>query len=94
MCRSPPPPPPPLAFGFPFHKSWIRHCTLYWYGTSTGYSGGVVRTDSLFCCVSSYVHKNLLRPARTVASLVPRSRACHKHCGLGSNPVINGVVSQ
>ena len=27
-------------------------------------------------------------------SLVPRSRACHKHCGLGSNPVINGVVRQ
>ena len=27
-------------------------------------------------------------------SLVPRSRACHKHCGLGSNPVINGVARQ
>ena len=26
-------------------------------------------------------------------SLVPRSRACHKHCGLGSNPVINGVAN-
>ena len=38
----------------------------------------LVRTDSLFCCVSPYIHKNLLRPARTVASLVPRSRAWHK----------------
>ena len=62
----------------------------------------LVRTDSLFCCVSSYIHKNLLRPPRAVASLVPdrgpvitivvphapslmpRSRACHKYCGLGT----------
>ena len=60
----------------------------------------LVRTDSVFCCVSSYIHKNRLRPARAVSwcrdhgpvinivdphapSLVPRSRACHKHCGLG-----------
>ena len=77
-----------------------------------------LRTDSLFGCVSSYIHKNsvasrarrrwcrdrgpvinIVVPARTVAgaeiagpvinivvphapSLVPRSRACHKHCGL------------
>ena len=27
----------------------------------------LVRTDSLFSCVSSYIHKNLLRPARAVA---------------------------
>ena len=27
----------------------------------------LVRTESLFCCVSSYIHKNLLRPARAVA---------------------------
>ena len=39
----------------------------------------LVRTDSLFCCVSSYIHKNLLRPARAVAGA--RSRACHKLCG-------------
>ena len=26
-----------------------------------------IRTDSLFCCVSSYIHKNLLRPTRAVA---------------------------
>ena len=31
-------------------------------------------------------------PPRDALSLVPRSRACH--CGLGSNPVINGVARQ
>ena len=42
----------------------------------------LVRTDSLFCCVSSYIHTNLLRPARAVAGARSRgSRACHKHCG-------------
>ena len=56
----------------------------------------LVRTDSLFCCVSSYIHKNLLHPARTIAGAVIAglSGFCHKHCGLGSNPVINGVVRQ
>ena len=42
----------------------------------------LVRTDSLFCCVSSYIHKYLLRPARAVAGARSRgSRACHKQCG-------------
>ena len=49
----------------------------------------LVRTDSLFCCVSSYIQSVCVPHA---PSLVPRSWACHKHCGLGSNPVINGVV--
>ena len=41
----------------------------------------LIRTDSLFWCVSWYIHKNAMRhPARITPSLVPRSRACHKHC--------------
>ena len=36
----------------------------------------LVRTDSLFCCVSSYSHKNLCVPR--APSLAPRSRAYHK----------------
>ena len=36
---------------------------------------------------------NVVSPA-ALPSLVPRSRACHKHCGLGSNPVIKGVTRQ
>ena len=57
----------------------------------------LVRTDSLFCYTSPYIHENLLR----AASLAPRSRACHKHCGLGtrgeragSYPVLNRVARQ
>ena len=54
----------------------------------------LVRTDCLvFCCVSSYIHKNLLRPARAVAGAEIAGLSSYQ-CGLGSNPVINGVVRQ
>ena len=55
----------------------------------------LVRTESLFYCVSSYIKVCCVPHA---PSLVPRSRAWHKHCGLGtrlgSDPVINGVARQ
>ena len=36
--------------------------------------------------------RNLLLPARSVAGA--EIAPCHKHYGLGSNPVINGVARQ
>ena len=41
----------------------------------------LVRTDFLFCCVSSYIHLKKICCVPRAPSLVPRSRACHKHCG-------------
>ena len=68
-------------------KNFHMH-TLYWYGR-TLYSAVYHQTFIKICYVPH------------ARSLVPRSRACHKHCGLGtrlgspgSNPVINGVASQ
>ena len=61
-------------------KNFHMH-TLYWYGR-TVYSAVYHHTFIQICCVPY------------APSLVLRSRACHKHCGLGSNPVINGVVRQ
>ena len=58
-------------------KNFHMH-TLYWY----------IRTDSLFCCVSSYIHKNLLRPARAV-TLWSRT---HRRWSRDRGPVINIVV--
>ena len=45
--------------------------TLYWYGR-TLYSTVYHHPFFKICCVSR------------APSLVPRSRACHKHCGLGT----------
>ena len=55
----------------------------------------LVRTDySLFCCVSSYIHKNLLRPARTVAGARSRgSRACHNYCGPARTVVAGAEIA-
>ena len=63
-------------------KNFHMH-TLYWYG-QTLYSAVYhhIYTFIKTCCIPH------------APSLVPRSRACHKHCGLGSNPVINGVARQ
>ena len=46
------------------------------------------------CCNIAHLGYTLSYCCITVYKKKPRSRACHKHCGLGSNPVINGVARQ
>ena len=61
-------------------ERWFK-VRWYWYGW-TLYSAVYHHTFIKICCVP---HALLL---------VPRSPACHKHCGLGNNPVINGAARQ
>ena len=63
----------------PCCKRWFK-VRWDWYGR-TLYSAVYHHTFINICCVPH------------APSPVPRSRACHKHCGLGSNRVINGVTT-
>ena len=89
-----------------FHMH-IPCCNIAHLGYTQSYCCFTVKRNENSKSVASRTHRCWCRDRGPVInivgvphapSLVPSSRACHKHCGLGnrlgSNPVINGVARQ